>query len=217
MPLEITRKGVLGKLTELKTAYTGVGSVTELFLPATEATEAYFIQGSAELAHAIQYTIHQLILDLVNRKTVYENQSRLPAFSTDYPVGYDDVRKVFTAGGTFMEIFGMDAATFDAGYTYASASAKKTEPPTGNSYLMKWQTAISAARKQELAALSAIATFCEGGGYNAGLAMYFEQLGKVLSSPSTDEIAARIYDTGGYKEIIERFGLDIHIPSSLAN
>lgn len=209
----ITRENIVAKINELQSVYTGQGSVDTLFTPVTETVAAYFTQDKAALTHDIQYTINQLILDLTNRHTVYEHQELLPTLPTNYPAGYDDVRDVFTANGVLEEILSIDAAAFNNAYTYNSTGTQQT--PISNHYLTTWQKNIAAARSSELSALSAIASFCESGSYNAGLAMFFESLGRIVSAMSSAEIAKRIYISGGYKEIIERFGLDVHIASAV--
>ena len=80
---------------------------------------------------------------------------------------------------------------------------------------MIWAAALNEARAGEIAALEAISSFCEGGSYNAGLAQYFEDPGKVVEAPKPAEIADRVYISGGFKDIIETFGLDVHIPTSV--
>lgn len=210
----ITETSILEKLNTLQTAYNGSGSVLALFTPASTAVTTYFTQGKEKLTHDIQYTICQLMLDIQNRKTVYEHQNLIPVAPTNYQAGYEDVRTLFTAGGTLESILSIDADTFSKGYAYA-AGTEKTAAPISNSYLDKWKTAIDSARSNELAGLAAISSFCEAGSYNTGLASFFESLGKVVSSIGKDELAQRVYITGGYKEIIQRFGIDVHIPTSV--
>lgn len=210
----ITEASILEKLNTLQASYSGSGSVLALFTPVSTAVTIYFTQGKEKLTHDIQYTICQLMLDIQNRKTVYEHQNLLPAAPTDYPAGYEDVRTIFTASGTIEAIMNIAPETFNKGYTY-TAGAEKTAAPISNSYLDEWKADIEAARDKELAGLTAISSFCESGSYNSGLASYFESIGKVVSSIGKDEMAERIYKTGGYKEIIQRFGLDVHIPTSV--
>lgn len=210
----ITETLILEKLNTLQSAYNGSGSVLALFTPVSTAVTTYFTQGKAKLTHDIQYTICQLMLDIQNRKTVYEHQNLMPSAPTNYPAGYEDVRTIFTAGGALESIMNITPETFNKGYTY-TAGTEKTAAPISNSYLNEWKADIETARDKELAGLTAISSFCESGSYNSGLASYFESLGKVVSSIGKDEMAERIFKTGGYKEIIQRFGLDVHIPTSV--
>lgn len=94
----ITETSILEKLN---TSYNGSGSVLALFTPVSTSVTTYFTQGKAKLTHDIQYTICQLMLDIQNRKTVYEHQNLMPSAPTNYPTGYEDVRTIFTAEGEY--------------------------------------------------------------------------------------------------------------------
>lgn len=210
----VSEKELLSKLDELQKACTDfTKEVGPLFEPVIKVINEYFKPGDAILTHDVQYTINQLILDMTNRFTVYEHSEFLPVLPKNFPTGYDDIRKVFTANGALDEIQSIGATTFNRGYTYTGTGEQQT--PVSNRYLTTWQRQVSNARASELSALSLIASFCESGSYNTGLAMAFEDLGSVVSSMSRTEMAKRIYITGGYKEIIERFELNVHIPSSV--
>lgn len=207
----LQEKEVLESLDRLEASYTGTGSVTMLFAPVRKAVAGYFKQGDEKLTAAIQYTLHQLALDFTNRETVYEHSNLLPPFPTNYPLGYAFVTGVFTGGGAVPEMCGISVEEFKKGYQDISGLL----PPKSNTYLTKWEKLLSTARAGELSALSAIASFCESGSYNIGLSMMFENLGSVISSVGKDEMAKEIYQDCGYLDVIQTFGLNVHIPTCI--
>ncbi|MBR1760251.1 MAG: hypothetical protein IJ741_03625 [Schwartzia sp.] len=222
-----TKSEILARLEELKNDR---ADVDELFAPVIAKIEKYFV-GDSQLTHDVQYTLHQLAQDIMNRKTIYENQSRMPSFPTNYPKGYEDVRDLFVGGGAFEEIMAVSIEDFEAAYVYeppedeggggeesagtgGDGGSGENLPPSSNTLLDAWLGMVGAAREGELSGLGAIAGFCEGGGYNGGLAMLFEELGEVISSIGKPELAKRIYVSGGYREVIETFGLNVYIAST---
>ena len=64
----ITEASILEKLNTLRASYSGSDSVLALFTPVSTSVTTYFTQGKAKLAHDMQYTICQLMLDIQNRK-----------------------------------------------------------------------------------------------------------------------------------------------------
>lgn len=193
-------------------------SAAALFQPVEKALTAYYT-GGAVLEQAVKYCINQLILDTNQRRTVYEHQDVLPKLPTNYPAGYADIRDLFTGGGCLAELATIKADDFVSAFTYETTGTGSGRPAVStaksNTYLTKWAADLSGARAEELAAIEAISSFCEGGSYNAGLAQYFEDHGGIVEAPKTAEIADRVYISGGFKDIIETFGLDIHIPTSV--
>jgi len=207
----LQEKDVLAAIDRLEAGYRGTGSVTRLFAPVRAAVVAYFKPGDEKLTAAVQYTLHQLALDFTNRETVYEHSNLLPPFPTNYPLGYAIVTELFTGGGTVPEMCGISVEKFNRGYQDISGLL----PPKSNAYLTKWAELLGAARKDELSTLSAIASFCESGSYNAGISMLFENLGSVISSAGKDEMAKKIYRDCGYLYVIRTFGLNVHIPTCI--
>ena len=45
--------------------------------------------------------------------------------------------------------------------------------------------------------------------------MMFENLGSVISSAGKDEMAKKIYRDCGYLDVIQAFGLNVHIPTCI--
>lgn len=207
----LQEKDVLAAIDRLEAGYRGTGSVTRLFAPVRAAVVAYFKPGDEKLTAAVQYTLHQIALDFTNRETVYEHSNLLPPFPTNYPLGYAIVTELFTGGGTVPEMCGISVEKFNRGYQDISGLL----PPKSNAYLTKWAELLGAARKDELSTLSAIASFCESGSYNAGISMLFENLGSVISSAGKDEMAKKIYRDCGYLDVIQTFGLNVHIPTCI--
>ena len=207
----LQEKDVLAAIDRLEAGYRGTGSVAALFAPVRAAVAEYFKPGDEKLSATIQYTLHQLALDFTNRETVYEHSNLLPPFPTNYPLGYAFVTGVFTGGGAVPEMCGISVEEFKKGYQDISGLL----PPKSNTYLTKWEKLLSTARAGELSALSAIASFCESGSYNIGLSMMFENLGSVISSVGKDEMAKEIYQDCGYLDVIQTFGLNVHIPTCI--
>lgn len=207
----LQEKDAIDALDRLEVGYKGTGKVTALFAPVREAVAGYFKQGDEKLTAAVQYALHQLALDFTNRETVYEHSNLLPPFPTNYPLGYAFVTELFTGGGAIPEMCGISVEEFKKGYQDISGLL----PPKSNTYLTKWAELLSTARTGELSALSAIASFCESGSYNIGLSMMFENLGSVISSVGKDEMAKEIYQDCGYLDVIQTFGLNVHIPTCI--
>ena len=207
----LQEKEALVALDRLEAGYKGAGKVTALFAPVRAAVTDYFKPHDEKLTAAVQYTLHQLALDLMNRATVYEHQALLPPPPTNFPLGYAIVTALFTGGGAVPEMCGISVEEFKKGYQDISGLL----PPKSNTYLTKWEKLLSTARAGELSALSAIASFCESGSYNIGLSMMFENLGSVISSVGKDEMAKEIYQDCGYLDVIQTFGLNVHIPTCI--
>lgn len=209
----LQEKEVLESLDRLEAGYKGKGKVAELFTPVREAVAEYFKQGDEKLTAAVQYTLHQVALDFTNRETIYEHSDLLPPFPTNYPLGYAFVRGLFTGGGAVPEMCSISVEEFNKGYQEIDPAGLL--PPKSNTHLTKWAELLGTARAGELSALSAIASFCESGSYNIGLAVMFENLGSVISSIGKDEMAKEIYQDCGYLDVIQTFGLNVHIPTCI--
>lgn len=130
----------------------------------------------------------------------------------NFPIGYEDVRVLFEAGGVWKEIEAMQDGTFVKAFKY-EAPETGSEEVAVNPFLEDWTARIEAARAEIVPGLQAIIDFCENGATNNGLAVYFEEHGQLVSAPTRRETAKRVYIIGGYMEIIQTYGLDVHIPS----
>lgn len=209
----LQEKEALASLARLEAGYTGKGKVTALFAPVRSAVAEYFKPGDAKLTAAVQYTLHQFALDLMNRETVYARNDILPPPPTTFPFGYVGVVELFTGGGAFSEAVEITVEDFNKGYQEIDPPG--VLPPKSNTYLTKWAKLLGAARTGELSALSAIASFCESGSYNAGLVMLFEDLGDIVKSLGKEVLAKKIYQDCGYLDVIRTFGLNVHIPTCI--
>ena len=207
----LQEKEALAALDRLEAGYNGAGKVTVLFSPVRAAVTDYFKPHDEKLTAAVQYTLHQLALDLMNRATVYEHQALLPPPQTNFPLGYAIVTELFTGGGAVPEMCSISVEKFNKGYQDISGLL----PPESNTHLTKWAELLCAARAGELSALSVIASFCESGSYNAGIAMLFENLGGIVKSIGKEELAKEIYRDCGYLDVIQAFGLNVHVPTSM--
>lgn len=206
----------LNRLREYSIANgTGTG-YEELFAPLLLLVEDYFAEDKA-LEKKINYTLHQLVLDIQNRRTVYERHELLPAPPDESaaPLGYRDARVLFGGGGAFEDIMHCGADAFLAAFLADESGSEDgaAEQVASNAYLDKWQAQMAAAREAELAALQAVADFCESGSYAGGLAMLFEDLGQIIDSIGKEELAEEIYIKRGYKEIAEVFSLGVYMPT----
>ena len=209
----LQEKEALVALDRLEAGYKGAGKVTALFAPVRAAVTDYFKPHDEKLTAAVQYTLHQLALDLMNRTTVYEHQALLPPHPTNDPPGYAGVMELFTGGGAVPEMCGIRVEEFNKGYQEIDPAGLL--PPKSNTYLTKWAQLLRTARTGELSALSAIASFCESGNYNAGLVMLFEHLGDIVKSIDKEALAKKIYQDCGYLDVIQTFGLNVHIPTCI--
>ena len=207
----LQEKEALAALDRLEAGYRGKGSVAALFAPVRAAVADYFRPGDEKLTASVQYTLHQLSLDLMNRATVYEHQALLPPLPTNFPLGYALITDVFTGGGAVPEMCSISVEKFNKGYQDISGLL----PPESNTHLTKWAELLGAARAGELSALSVIASFCESGSYNAGIAMLFENLGGIVKSIGKEELAREIYRDCGYLDVIQAFGLNVHVPTCM--
>ena len=209
---------IMNRLDELNRA--SPIEAADLFAPLKEALESYFTADGA-FTHDAQYTIHQLTGDIMTRATVYENQEKMPSPPTNAPTGYENVGDLFNGGGAFPEIMTIRTETFVEAFVEEAAEGgdgeEGGEGTLKNPYLETWAEQMSGARSSELSGLASICQFCDSGGYSAGLAMLFEDLGGVVKSMSTKELAQRIYIDGGWYTLINEFRLPIHIPTMIQN
>ena len=195
----------------------------EAFAPLDDAVAAYFVK-MADLEESVGDCTFQVALNYEYRNTVFVHQEYMPSFSTNYPKGYEDVRDLFDGGGAWQEIEEIDIETFVDAFVFPAAEGEASESDTGgegeeetvkNPYIDDWAARIEASREAIVPRLKAISAFCESDATNNGLAVYFEKHGGIESAPKRRETADRVYVTGGYKEVIEAYGLNVHIQSYL--
>ena len=91
---------------------------------------------------------------------------------------------------------------------FAKAFAGET---ASNPYIQRWIEKIRSSRGSIVPGLEAISAFCEADATSNGLAVFFGQQGKVVSSPTRAQTADRVYNIGGYQEIIETYELGIYV------
>lgn len=209
----LQEKEALAALDRLEAGYRGKGSVAALFAPVRAAVADYFRPGDEKLTASVQYTLHQLSLDLMNRATVYEHQALLPPLPTNFPLGYALITDVFTGGGALPELNRISVKDFNKGYQELDPLGQL--PPKSNTYLTAWAQQLKEARATEVYALAGVASFCESGSYNAGIAMLFENLGGIVKSIGKEELAKEIYRDCGYLDVIQAFGLNVHVPTCM--
>ncbi len=92
---------------------------------------------------------------------------------------------------------------------FAKAFAGET---ASNPYIQRWIEKIRSSRGAIVPGLEAISAFCEADATNNGLTIFFGKQGKVVSSPTRAQTADRVYNIGGYQEIIETYGLGLYVP-----
>lgn len=217
-----TKKQVLDKITEL-TNYckehgepTGdyEGYINLLIPPITN----YFDKPPATLSENVTDLIPKLYNDLILRDTTYEHPIGKPP-STNYPEGYNDISSIFDGDGVFSEIMDMDAESFLQGFPVEES----TDPTTGetsvavqqNMCVTVWTIALVGAMSEDMAKMDAITKFCEQCAFGQELITIFEDRGKSTRTKDGQSLAREIYIEKGIKDVIETFGLDVHIPTYL--
>lgn len=219
----ITKNQVLLKIDALKNYCIANGEPTGTYSTFINVLNTpinnYFSQPPDGLLDKMNYLIPQIFSDLMNRDTTFEKPIG-KALSTDYPKGYDDLSLLFDGDGAFTEILNMNAATFLNGFPVQSTTDETTGTTSvvveTNPIIAEWVAKINAAHSAELEKIQAIISFCERGSYNQGLISLFENRGKMTRSKTNQDLAADIYITKKYKEVIQAFNLDVHIPTYLS-
>ena len=194
------KQDVMEHIARLKAA--SPAKVLAAFEPLEEAVESFFTK-DVELERAIGETLYQVAFNYEYRNTVYEHQEVMPAFGTDYPKGYEDARDLFDGGGAWEEMASIPAEEFAKAFAGETAS---------NPYIQRWIEKIRSSRGAIVPGLEAISAFCEADATNNGLTIFFGKQGKVVSSPTRAQTADRVYNIGGYQEIIETYGLGLYVP-----
>ena len=212
-----TQAEINAKIAELKTYSVAQDPATaDLFTPLETAVQKYFAAGT-NLSGPLRDVVKYMYNDIARRTTVYETDwpDNLP---TDYPDGYNDVRSCLY---DFAELMTVDNATFFAAFVYetptAPAGGGTAEPvPVSNDYLTDWEADVTAATTVDINEVAALAEWCKNSEGNCDLIDLLEDRGKVLAQKSREEIAADIYISRGVLEIIRARGLDVYIPTYLA-
>ena len=211
-----TQAEINAKIAELKTYSVAQDPATaDLFTPLETAVQKYFAAGT-NLSGPLRDVVKYMYNDIARRTTVYETDwpDNLP---TDYPDGYNDVRSCLY---DFTGLMTVDNATFFAAFVYetpTAAAGGTAEPvPVSNDYLTEWTADITTATTSDAGKISALAEWCKNSEGNCDLIDLLEDRGKVLAQKSREEIAADIYISRGVLEIIRARGLDVYIPTYLA-
>ena len=210
-----TQAEINAKITALKTYSVAQDPATaDLFTPLETAVQKYFAAGT-NLSGPLRDVVKYMYNDIARRTTVYETDwpDNLP---TDYPDGYNDVRSCLY---DFTGLMTVDNATFFAAFVYETPTAAggAAEPvPVSNDYLTEWTADITAATTGDAGKISALAEWCKNSEGNCDLIDLLEDRGKVLEQKSRKEIATDIYISRGVLEIISARGLDVYIPTYLA-
>lgn len=210
------KENILKEIARLRAASPAEGQ--EAFAPILEAVEGFFTPDT-ELEQEVGACAFQVAFNYEYRNTIYKNQENMPTFSEDFPPGYEDVRELFAGGGVWEEIAAMPEDVFAAAFILPAAGGNVSDSDTSgtgaatNPYLDDWAARIAAERAAVVTGLKAINDFCEAAATNNGLAVYFEEHGGIVSAPTRRETAKRVYIAGGYLEVIQTYGLTVHIPS----
>ena len=187
-------------------------ATASLFTPLETAVQTYF-NASNDMAEALRDVVKYMYNDISRRTTVYETEwpDNLP---TDSPAGYSDLRECLYG---FDELMSISEETFSSGFSYASASDGGAATVSENTYITKWTADITAYASSVADSLSNVAVWCRDAGGNSDLIDLLEDRGTVVSSMTRDEIAEEIYINRGVLEIIEAFGADVYIPTSVSS
>ena len=206
-----------------------------LFEELNAALDAYFNRDE-EFTRQVKYTIHCLTYDTELRSYEYVNSENMPIMSCDYPKGFEDVTILFDTDGAFEEIMTIELPPFLAAFLMVTPEAEEgSETPPApimtNSYMVSWTERITAAIEKELAGLKLISTFCEGCGYDIGLAMYFNEYFEAKDAYKIKDysknnpeiegkekagIAQKIFVDSGYGWLKETFELEMFVPSCVS-
>ena len=207
---------------------------TPLFEELNAALDAYFYRDEAFTCQ-VKYNIHCLTYDTELRSHDYVNSENMPIMNDNYPKGFEDVTILFDTEGAFEEIMMIELPPFLTAFFMVIPEAEESNetppaPVMTNSYVVSWTERINAAIEKELAGLKEIASFCEGCGYDVGLAMYFEDYFEAndpykakdyskndpdITAVDKKGIAKKIFDDGGYGWIKDTFELEMYVPSCL--
>ena len=211
---------ILARLAELEEV--SPEGTEDLFSALRNAIESYFTGGS-ELSEEMKETIHHVAMDFWDRKTKFEHQELVPPFpSSGFPRGYDDVTVIFDGGGTWEEMFTTDLDTFPSTFVQEVPEEGGGDGGEGggelvwkNPIMEDWTARVIASKANAVSAVKALGDFCGNGSLNYGIAQIFEELGNRTEMPDKQETADRVYISGGFKAVIDEFGLDVLVPSYL--
>ncbi len=225
-----TKEETLERVAYLQTKSPGASK--PLYEDLNTALDAYFHRDE-EFARQVKYTIHALTYDVELRGYEYTNSEGMPIMSGNYPKGYEDVRVLFDTEGAIDEMMTIQLPPFVAAFLMVAGEAEEgssTPPPQvmTNEYMVSWTERITAAIDKELEGLKTISAFCDGCGYDVGLAMYFSDYyeaqnpykSKDYSKNNPDiegkdktGIAKKIFVDSGYGWLKDTFEIDMFVPS----
>ena len=215
------KSDILARIAALESLSPSPSLSAEEFSAVRAAVEDFYT-APAGMADLVAETIHHVGMDRYYRETVYENQNLVPPFPPVASLaGYDDVRTLFDGNGVFAAMMDIADATFQEAFTMVApegggesgSDAEGGTPTLTNPYLVEWAAAIPAAKASALSKLQVLSDACGNGTLNYGIAQMFEQLGQLVRMPEREEIAEKVYISGGFKELIQAYALDVLIPS----
>lgn len=184
----------------------------------TAAVKAYYSTPPGDLADQITYLIFKMYNDLTLRSTTYEKPVG-PSMPTNYPQGYADLTAIFDCDGALTEILNINPSTFLSGFPIENVTDSATGTSSTvvkiNPIIPEWISKLNAAHTSELSKIDALANWCNRGLFGQDLIGLVEDRGQSSKSRSKEEIIKDIYITKKYKEVIETFSLDVHIPTYL--
>ncbi len=213
-----SKREVLDKVAVLESCSVEQDGQTAPFFAALKtAVEGYYNALPSRLTRPVRDVVKYIFNDISRRTTKHRNEYGDDDYPTDFPKGYDDVRACLY---DFAPIVNADGAAVYAAFVYetpaAGAGAAPPAPvPEENPVLDGWTAAVTAAAQKDADAVSALAVWCRDGEGNADIIDLFEDRGATTEQKSTAEMAAEIYEKRGIREIIEMFGLRVHIPACL--
>lgn len=155
----------------------------------------------------IESDIEAMTHALIRSGMKYENLTVLSTLGNT-PTGYNNVTEVFTVGSSIMnttqsafnssikEVFDVDGVN------------KIYQSSLVDTWLNEWLNAVTTVP----AKLVLISDYASEVGLLSGVKIIFEPP-KITSVPKGSEIAEELYIKRGYKEVIEKLGLSVYIPS----
>ncbi|MBR1727936.1 MAG: hypothetical protein IJ728_02820 [Selenomonadaceae bacterium] len=183
------------------------------------ALQGYFTRDS-EFELQMHKTMDKVIVEEFHLNWQFEHQELIDPWidpKDDAPLGYEDLRELFDASGTFSEIANVSDREFKAAFY---TETQNTSGGGGNStavyknrYVDKWVANLAAAPGNELESLKKIMQYCAIHNYNLEEAMIFEHKGRHTNKHEIEYYAKRIFYERGYGWVIDLFNLPNYKPS----
>ena len=214
-----TKTSVLRHVDEL-VAYAAsqgkdVGKLETLVNPLRSAITGYY---SVDIVKSVSKAIEAIIHGSIRTGIVYEDGSSAGSGGSVPPVGWDDVRALFTAVDkslieTTKEVFNasINEVTPPA---VEGESADPPEPYYESSLVNAWIGTYTGASSGIIASLGEITRYGNSIGLGDVLQTLLEPK-EIKEVPNLVDISKDIYLAKGYKELIQTRELDIYIPTSV--